>query len=181
VRRNTRIAPELDYAEFKKLEGVVNAEIDKSLPEKARRFSKFLESLTMAQREALEHVYLKNEYGLTQEDVAKKLGISIHSLTDRLEGARKKLKGFYPEFKKKKAPRKPAQVDPPVAEQSGVVISGPADDETVVTLINPATKERTRITVEKSSKLRMRLRLGVNKFEIRRWIRERCPIPYPAI
>ena len=55
------------------------------------------------------------------------------------------------------------------------------EDEVVVFLINPVTGDRKRIIVEKSAKNRTRMKSGVNKFEIKRWIQERCPIPYPAI
>jgi DNA-directed RNA polymerase specialized sigma24 family protein len=107
-----RIAPELGYPELKKLERVVHAEIDKTLPERIKKFGNFLTSLTTAQKEAIEHVHLKNDYGLSQADIAKKLGISIDSLADRLRGAEKKLRAAYPEFRKKKTKKSRKKENP---------------------------------------------------------------------
>lgn len=57
----------------------------------------------------------------------------------------------------------------------------PSENEVAVTLIDPITGERRQIKVEKSAKNRTRIKPGVNKFEVKRWIQQICPISYPAI
>jgi transcriptional regulator with XRE-family HTH domain len=135
--------------------------------------------LTTAQKEAIEHVHLKNEYGLSQADIAKKLGISIDSLADRLRGAEKKLRAVYPEFRKKK--KKENRKKESKGEEGPETAKAKHPDKVIVTRIDPKTLARTLLIVDKSARDRIRMKAGVNRFEIKRWVQEICPIPYPAI
>lgn len=71
------------------------------LEEKHRRYSPkfvaFVKSLTIRQRRAARHVYLQNTEELTQSEIAKKIGISLDSLKDRLKAVKIKLKEHYSE------------------------------------------------------------------------------------
>jgi DNA-directed RNA polymerase specialized sigma24 family protein len=64
----------------------------------SRQFKRFWSSLTNAQKEAMRMVYVNNPDRLTKAEVARKLGIRIESLQERIDYAIKKLKKFFPEF-----------------------------------------------------------------------------------
>ena len=64
----------------------------------SRRFKRFWASLTTAQKQALRMVYIKNPDSLTKAEIARKLGIRVDTLQERIDYAIKKLKRFFQEF-----------------------------------------------------------------------------------
>ena len=185
-----RVVPDLDYGEFKRDEGKVNALINATLPEKAKIFKLFLASLTDIQRKTVQVLYFDNDENLTQVEVAKKLRISYDSLRDRLSGIKKILYKRYPEFTQKKESQKKRRGSgpkPPAPCKSAALLSveqrEPGPDEVKVFQLNPKTGARTKLIVKKSSKGRARERAALTEEkirEIKRRIRQQCPIPYPA-
>ncbi len=75
-------------------------------PARKRAFDAFLTDLTPAQREAIDIVYLKNKKQRTKANAAKKLGISVETLRDRLDPAIKKLEAKFPEYQRQKQRRR---------------------------------------------------------------------------
>ena len=161
------VMPTFDYNDFKKYEGKVHAEIQATLSDRMRNFLLFLESLTGAQREAIQKTYLENPAGNSREEIAKQIGISPDSLADRLSGAKRKLVLAYPEFR-------------PKGRSSSTRRRRPAGSTVRVTQINPRTGERRQITIERSANGRMKNRVGANPAQIRQWVRNRCPIVFPS-
>lgn len=61
----------------------------------SRRFKRFWASLTNAQKQALRLVYIDNTDKLTKTEVAKRLGIRVDTLHERIQCAIKKFKKFF--------------------------------------------------------------------------------------
>lgn len=75
----------------------------KRMPSWAQKFERIWELLTDAQAEALkEEWFFEEDEKPTQEEIAKKLGISLASYQERLQWAYRKLETLYPEFSRKK-------------------------------------------------------------------------------
>lgn len=64
----------------------------------SRRFKRYWASLTKPQKDAMRLVYLKNPEKLSKAEIARKLGIRVETLQERLDYAIKKLVKFFPEF-----------------------------------------------------------------------------------
>lgn len=64
----------------------------------SRRFKRYWASLTKAQKEAMRLVYLKNPDRLSKAEIARRLGIRVETLQERIDYAIKKLFKFFPEF-----------------------------------------------------------------------------------
>jgi RNA polymerase sigma factor (sigma-70 family) len=64
----------------------------------SRRFKRFWKALTLAQKEALRMVYINNRQRLTKEEIARRLGIRVDTLQERIDYAIKKLRQHFPEF-----------------------------------------------------------------------------------
>ena len=77
---------------------IVEEDAPKRQKNSSRRFKRFWASLTKAQKEALKMVYVKNPNRLTKVEVARKLGIRVDTLQERIYYAIKKLRRFFPEF-----------------------------------------------------------------------------------
>jgi len=171
------LLPTIPYQEYKSYEASAYYAIDSSLPPKARIFKEFLACLTPAQKKAVQLLYLKNDEGLSQKQVAKRLGISIDSLADRLSGVKKKLYKKYPALSplKRYQSARPTQT---VGE--GILIRRGSEAEMLVVRIDPKTGQRTNLIVPKNSKDRVRYKKGVNHAEIKMRIAFMCPIPYPV-
>ena len=73
-------------------------EQDERLENPSRRFKRFWASLTTAQKQALRMVYLKNPDSLTEEEIARNVGIWVDTLQERIDYVIKKLKRFFQEF-----------------------------------------------------------------------------------
>lgn len=71
--------------------------MEQSLPWYAKRFIAYWKTLTAAQRQAIRLYYFENDEKKPKRKIAKKIGISVDALKDRLEGALRKLDlHFYP-------------------------------------------------------------------------------------
>jgi hypothetical protein len=85
--------------------------INEKAPRWARKFHHIWKKLTPAQAEALECEYFHGfDEKPSQQESAKKLGISIGSYQERLEWAYRKLEKVYPEFERIKR-RKSSQAE----------------------------------------------------------------------
>jgi DNA-directed RNA polymerase specialized sigma24 family protein len=84
-----RVSVQPDISEDEQLERPENP---------SRRFKRFWASLTTAQKQALRMVYIKNPDRLTKVEIARKLGIRVDTLQERIDYAIKKLKRFFQEF-----------------------------------------------------------------------------------
>lgn len=70
---------------------------------KAQAVRIVLSRLTPAQRAAINLVYLQSEGDLSKDEIARRLGISIETLRDRLNGAIKKFQAAFPTYTKRRA------------------------------------------------------------------------------
>lgn len=164
----SKFAPGLSREEFKHYEGQVHYEIRKHYTQRERKFAQFLESLTPLQREAADLVYLKNPDGRSRWQIAEELGISVDSLTDRINAVKRKLASAFPEFRRRKKSSKGHGRYSALKKQTMVK----------VTVIDPKSGERRQIQVEKSARERWKARKGADRARIRYWARIHCPIPY---
>ena len=76
----------------------------------SRRFKRFRASLTKNQKEVLRLVYTHNKERLSKAAVARKLGIRIETLQERIDYAIKKLLKHYPEYVEPKSAKKLSQM-----------------------------------------------------------------------
>jgi DNA-binding CsgD family transcriptional regulator len=74
--------------------------------ELAARIESLKRDLTPAQFEAIDLVYLRNDRGASQDEIAARIGISIGSLRDRLAGAFAKIEKKFPELRRKRRHRR---------------------------------------------------------------------------
>lgn len=72
---------------------------------KAQAVRIVLNRLTPAQRAAVDLVYLHTGGDLSKDEIARRLGISIETLRDRLNGAIKKFQAAFPTYTKRRARR----------------------------------------------------------------------------
>ncbi len=92
------VLPAFRFREFRRYQSQVHAELRKRLPAVVGRFKAFWGSLTPPQQEALAEKYMAPGTLDSKPVVAARLGISLHSLNDRLNGALKKFKTAFPEW-----------------------------------------------------------------------------------
>jgi len=98
-----KIWPRYTKIRFLKFKEKIYKMIDKNLPKWAQKFNRIWEKLTEAQAEViLEEWFYEELEKPTQKESASKLGITISSYQDRLEGAYKKFEKLYPEFTRQK-------------------------------------------------------------------------------
>lgn len=84
---------------FEKNKVIVLKTVNKNMPEWAKRLNKYWNLITDAQREAINSEYFYESFEKpTQKELARRLGISVASYQDRLEGAYKHLLKLYPEY-----------------------------------------------------------------------------------
>lgn len=76
----------------------------------SRRFKRFWAALTKNQKMALRMVYTHNKERLSKAAVAKKLGIRVETLQERIDYAIKKLLKHFPEYAESKLAKKLSQM-----------------------------------------------------------------------
>lgn len=110
------IDPELSGMKLKEAKDRLEMLIKKNMPEWAKKFEQFLETLTSNQVEAVKREwFFKEDEKPTQYEIAANIGISRDSYQDRLEGAYKKLEKVYPEYDRvpRRRSRANQKKDPP--------------------------------------------------------------------
>ncbi|GEM_PF-5933977 len=144
-----KIWPRYTEKRYQAAKNSIWAKVQKKMPPWAKKFYRIWDKLSESQSEALKLEWFYEEVEKpTQEENAKKVGISIASYQERLGWAYKKLDGLYPEFtrRRRKNPNfdKPQQTPEPLYEilPSGekVQIEHPAKQDKILN-----TRERHEI------------------------------------
>lgn len=137
--------PRYTEARYLKNKNTVYARLDKRMPFWAKRFNEIWKILTEPQTEAilLEFFYDEEEKP-TQKENAEKLGISIASYQDRLEGGYKHFEKLYPEFTRvrRRNTRKPVKTSLPAPLYE-------LRNNEIVKVSHPIKKERRLTSLER--------------------------------
>ncbi len=106
-----KIWPRYTEKRFIKYQAIINDIIEAKSPFWITRFDEIWKKLSKAQAEAIRAEYFHGELEKpTQQENAKKLGISIASYQERLEWAYKKLEKLFPEYER--VPRRKKSTTP---------------------------------------------------------------------
>ena len=84
-------APALRYEDFHRLQAKVQSAVRRSIPELHKKFGEAWKTLTDAQKEAINLVYLQREVDESQREIAAGMEIELSSLRSRVQGAIEKL------------------------------------------------------------------------------------------
>ncbi|MCB9025998.1 MAG: sigma-70 family RNA polymerase sigma factor [Bdellovibrionaceae bacterium] len=139
--------------------------------------------LTPKQKEAVRLVYLENEKGLSNPEIAKKLKIAADSLKDRLSGALARITKIRPGYKfpeRRMTSEQAKKWESPDAEMDGLYRkshSGPL----ALRLLDPKTK-KVKKTIKPADFKKYgfgskKLKSGVDEKAIKKWAFEQTPIP----
>lgn len=111
-----KIWPRYTEKRYQAAKNSIWAKVHKKMPQWAKKFYRIWDNLSDSQAEALKlEWFYEDDEKPTQEESAKRLGISIASYQERLEWAYKKLEILYPEFttRKRKNPTVTKMAQPP--------------------------------------------------------------------
>jgi hypothetical protein len=94
-----KLWPRYTEKRYQLTKNAIWAKVHKKMPPWAKKFHRIWDDLTQAQTDAMMLEWFYDDFEKpTQEENAKKLGISIPSYQERLNWAYKKLQELYPEF-----------------------------------------------------------------------------------
>jgi predicted DNA-binding protein (UPF0251 family) len=151
--------PHFSFEDFGRCRKQIEQMIIRSLPDKLKRLQIVWNDFTAKQRMA---VRLKYDEGLSLEEAAQRLHISVDSFRDRLKGAERKLELAFPELVRSEANSKKKQNPiPPVLHWNRLRGSK------VIIQISDRTKTPWGMP---------RLRQNVNRNQVQRWLDLVCPL-----
>jgi hypothetical protein len=125
-REMKKIWPRYTEKRHQAVKNSIWAKVHKKMPSWAKKFYQIWDKLSEAQADALKlEWFYEDAEKPTQEENAKKLGISIASYQERLGWAYKKLDALYPEFtRRKRKKRTSKKVAPPPECRYEILHSG---------------------------------------------------------
>jgi len=139
--------PGLDYAEFHRLQSVVNRAVDQFIPKKMRKFQAFLADpkLKKQHKAAFVAAYLDNPDRLSQREIARRDKMPLGTLQARIKAAKEILRKHFSEWK---TPRPALASKTSLFRKSGTRARfwrkrrAPGDTTRPVHRIHPVTGER---------------------------------------